>query len=183
MAELTWRCRCEAVEAHLPRQGNRIVCYCKSCRSFVEQFGKAERLQAAGGSDLLQVEPQRVRISKGVEHLRWTQLTSKGPFRWYASCCGTPMANTLPTRAVAFASFQVHDIVETAALPDVRARVHLNGALAHVEPPHGSIRPLVFGLLRNTVKAWIDGGWRRHPFFNAAGKPVGPREDPAPSTG
>lgn len=183
MSEAIWKCTCGAVEARVPTTGARLSCYCESCREFVEKFDMGARLDEAGGSDLLQVAPDGVEFLKGTENLRWLRLSPKGPMRWYASCCGTPMANTLPTRAVAFASFQVHDIEPKSALPDTSAKVNLKGATAHVDGPLGSVRSLIFSLLGRTVKSWINGGWRRHAFFDAKGKPIATREDPVQSTG
>ena len=183
MDETTWTCGCGSVEARVPTTGKRIVCYCESCRGFVERLGKEDRLDHAGGSDLLQVTPQEVRFVKGAEHLKYLKMSEKGPLRWYASCCGTPMANTLGTRAVAFASFQVRDLAPNDHLPPVTVRVHLTGALARVVEPTGSLWPLMGALLGRTVKAWVTGGWRRNPFFTTDGKPIASREDPVTSTG
>jgi len=178
MEKAVWRCGCGQVEARIPGTGARVVCYCQSCRSFVERLGKGERLDAAGGSDLLQVAPEDVEIVKGANHLRYMKVTERGPLRWYTTCCATPMANTLSNRAVAFCSFQVHDVMPKAGLPEISARVHLKGATAQVEGPRGTVRPLVLGLLARTVRGWVTGGWRRNPFFDPDGKPIAPREDP-----
>ncbi|MEM7753457.1 MAG: DUF6151 family protein [Pseudomonadota bacterium] len=183
MKHATWTCVCGSVEAELPSAGNHLVCYCESCRGFVEQLGKGDRLDAAGGSALFQVSPDQVRFTKGAEHLRWMKLSPKGPMRWYTACCNTPMANTLANRAIAFASFQVHDIAPQDALAEVSARVHLKGALAHVEGRTGGIGPLLASLLGRSAKSWVTGAWKRNPFFDASGTPIGPREDPVPSSG
>lgn len=175
---LTWTCGCGAVAAEVPAEGTRVVCYCRSCRSFVERLGRAERLDAAGGNDLLQLSPDKVRFLRGGEHLAWMRLTPKGPLRWYTTCCNTPMANTLGTRTIPFAGFQTHDLRPREALPPVRARVHLKGATGPVDEPRGSVLPLVAGLLGRTVTAWLSGGWRGNPFFDEAGRPVAPRQDP-----
>lgn len=183
MQTSTWTCGCGAVEALVPLQGNRIVCYCESCRGFVEALQADERLDPAGGNDLIQVTPSEVAFKKGTEHLRWMKMSKKGPMRWYAVCCGTPMANTLSTRAIAFASFQVHDLAPQNELPEVSARVHLKGALSHVDGPKGSLGPLMRALLGRTVKSWVTGTWKRNPFFDTSGDPIAAREDPVSSSG
>lgn len=182
MAHGTWKCDCGQVEASVPTDGFRLVCYCESCRAYVTRLGHADRLNAAGGNDLIQVAPDEVEI-RGVEHLRWMKITEKGPARWYAKCCSTPMANTLSTRRVPFASFQVHDIEPKSALPGIRAHVNLKGALARVEEPVGSARPLILSFFGRVAVAWITGRWRRNPFFASDGTPVAPREDPPQSSG
>lgn len=167
----------------MPSRGNRLICYCESCRAFVERFDRGARLDVAGGSDLLQVDPKHVKIRQGAQHLRWTKLTHKGPMRWYAACCGTPMANTLPVRALAFASFQVADITPKDTLPDVTARVHLKGAKERVEEPLGSVWPLMIGLVGRSLTGLLSGAWKRNPFFDARGKPIAQREDPPQASG
>lgn len=183
MTDAVWTCECGSVSARVPMTGTRIVCYCETCRGFVTRLDKGDRLDAAGGSDLIQVDPQGVSFTAGTEHLKHLRMTETGPLRCYAACCGTPMANTLPVRAVAFASFQVHDIEPKSALPKVTARVHLKGALAKVKEPTGSVLPLVGGLLGRTAKALVSGKWREHPFFKPDGTPIGPREEPKTTTG
>ncbi|MEL7150122.1 MAG: DUF6151 family protein [Pseudomonadota bacterium] len=177
MTHAIWKCDCGSVEATLPTDGMRLVCYCESCRGFVERLGSGDRLNAAGGNDLLQVAPDQVEI-RGAEHLRWMKMTEKGPTRWYTACCSTPMANTLGTRKVPFASFQVHDIRPAEAVPAIDAHVNLKGALARVEEPLGSMRAVIFSFISRVLSAWVTGRWRRNPFFTQDGKPIAERQDP-----
>ena len=183
MPDLTWTCDCGAVEARVPIEGKRLVCYCESCRAFVERFEKRDWLDAAGGNELLQVAPDKVSFVKGVEHLRYMKVTEKGPLRWYTACCGTPMANTLGVRWVAFASFQTHQLEPADKLPSRTERVNLRGALARVEEPLGSVRPLITALIGRTLRSLLTGGGRRNPFFAPDGSPIAPREDPPQSSG
>ncbi|MDA9865410.1 DUF6151 family protein [bacterium] len=179
MDHITWRCTCGEVEATLPSHGNRIICYCGSCRAFVEQLDAGNRLDQQGGNELFQVAPDGVRLTKGIDQLVWMRLTEKGPLRWYAKCCRTPMANTLSSRALPFASFQVHELNPKAALPAVKARVNLAGALGQVDGEKGSLSKLVLGLLGNAAKAHIMRRVAQNPFFGVDGKPVGPRLQPS----
>lgn len=178
MEKVTWSCACGKTRALVPTDGNRIVCYCKSCRAMVERLGKGGTLDPSGGSALFQVDPKDVDITQGIENLRYMKITEKGPLRWYTTCCNSPMANTIGNRALAFASFQVAGIAEKAALPKVSAKVNLKGATAHVEGPHGSALPLVGTLLAKTLRSWVSGAWKSNPFFDASGKPIAARRDP-----
>ncbi len=114
---------------------------------------------------------------RGTEHLRWMRLTEKGPLRWYASCCDTPMANTLASAKFPFASFQVNELEPKSALPPVRAHVNLIGATAHVSAPKGSILPLMLSLLAKVAKARITGRWRNNPFFDDNDKPIAAQQE------
>ena len=176
---MEWTCECGSVVAELPEGGTRIVCYCRSCRGFVERLGKGDRLDPAGGNDLLQLAPDGARFLKGVDKLAWMRITEKGPLRWYATCCNTPVANTLATPGIPFASFQTAFVAPQAALGPVRARVHLKGATAHVAGPTGSLLPLFAGVFWRIASARLSGRWRTNPFFGADGKPVAARREPA----
>lgn len=177
MADAKWSCECGLVEASVPTDGIRLVCYCESCREFVSKLGCGDRLNAAGGNDLLQVAPDKVEL-KGAEHLRWMKITEGGPMRWYAHCCDTPMANTLSTKKLPFASFQVYDILPQDDVPDISAHVNLKGALARVEEPVGSVRALILSFVGRVVTAWLTGRWRRNPFFAPDGAPIAARKEP-----
>ena len=180
MVDVTWTCKCGAVEARVPTKGNRIVCYCESCRAFVSKLDAKERLNAQGGSELLQTKPQDVTITKGVEHLVHMHLTPKGPLRWYTRCCGTPMANTLTTRSLPFASFQVHDLEPKNNLPAFKGVVNLGGATGHVEnAKRASVLALIASILGGAATAYLSGTVKKNPFFDPSGAPIGPRQDPA----
>lgn len=178
---LTWGCECGAVQAELPTNGVRIVCYCQSCREHATRLGKHDRLDQWGGSDLMQVEPHKVSFTQGAEHLRRFRITEKGPLRWFTGCCNTPVANTLGSKNFPFASFQVHDAAPKDALPEISARVNLKGATSQVDAKSGSVLGLVAKFAGRAVKARINGNWKTNPFFDENGKPIGDRLDPPPA--
>jgi hypothetical protein len=93
------RCRCGQVRGivsnALPRAGNRAVCYCDDCQAFLHRLGRADLLNAQGGTDIVQVAPATLTFVQGQHLIRGLRLTPKGLFRWYASCCNTPVGNTL----------------------------------------------------------------------------------------
>ncbi len=178
MTHVTWSCECGLVEAEVPAKGNRIICYCESCRAFVVKLGCEDRLDAQGGNELLQTAPDEVSITKGTEHIVHTRLTEKGPMRWYAGCCDTPMANTLPTRTLPFASFQVHDLKPQETLPPLTGMVNLSGATGHIDNvKKASVAGLIGSLLAGAAKAYLTGKVKKHPFFDASGAPIGSRRD------
>ena len=55
------RCRCGEVvglvENAAPQKVNRVVCYCDDCQAFAHQLGRADLLDAQGGTDIIQVAP------------------------------------------------------------------------------------------------------------------------------
>ncbi len=170
---MKWTCKCGEVEAEAePEKGVRLVCYCASCRKFVERLGAEERLDPAGGSDLWQTAPESVRITKGQANLAWVRLTKKGPLRWYATCCNTPMANTLDGIGLPFMTLQSWDFEDRDALGPVVARVKKKDATAHIEGDMGSMRRVIMAFAGRALKSRLSGGYRRNPFFDGEGKPI-----------
>lgn len=98
MAQVKWQCECGQVHGMIqnlsPKTANRCECYCRFCRGFAESL-KAEQtsLNANGGSDLFQISPAQVSIEGGRDKIKAIQFATKGPSRFYAACCDTPLIN------------------------------------------------------------------------------------------
>ena len=64
-----FRCRCGEVRAIVsdasPRAANRVVCYCGDCQAFAHRLGRADLLDAHGGSDIGQVAPASLSFVQG----------------------------------------------------------------------------------------------------------------------
>ena len=97
--EVEVRCRCGEVRGAVtnasPRTVNRVVCYCDDCQAFAHQLGRADLLNAQGGTDVVQVAPAALSFVRGQHRIVGLRLTPKGLFRWHTSCCNTPVGNTL----------------------------------------------------------------------------------------
>jgi hypothetical protein len=93
------RCRCGEVRGRVknaaPGTVNRVVCYCDDCQAFAHYLGRADLLDAHGGTDVVQVAPGSLAFERGVDRVVGVRLTPKGLYRWYASCCKTPLGNTV----------------------------------------------------------------------------------------
>ena len=72
-----------------------------TARLFLHYLDRADLLDGHGGTDVVQLPPNAVVFDQGAERIVGVRLTSKGMHRWYASCCKTPLGNTL-TPLVAF---------------------------------------------------------------------------------
>lgn len=181
---MDWSCRCGAFQADVDTErGIRAVCYCKSCREFALKTGATDALDAAGGSDLYQVAPQEMRVVQGADRLAWMRLTDKGPLRWFTTCCGTPVANTLGTRKIPFVTLQSHRFATPDRLEPITVRVFRRDATARAPDGGAGAGALYRNFAARMLRSWISGGWRRNPFFTDDGKPVAPRQDPTASTG
>src|SRR4051812_44633162 len=99
MATAELRCRCGEVAGTVANASaqavNHIVCYCDDCQAFAHQLGRADLLDAKGGSDIVQLAPATLTFTKGRDRIAGVRLTAKGLFRWHTTCCNTPVGNTL----------------------------------------------------------------------------------------
>jgi Family of unknown function (DUF6151) len=166
------RCRCGEVRGIVtnpsPESVNRITCYCDDCQAFAHQLGRADLLNAKGGSDIVQVAPAALSFRRGLDRIVGLRLKPNGLYRWYASCCNTPVGNTL-SPAVPFVGLLAQTF-EAAHLDDVVGAPTgaLLGKFAIGEPPAGSTGLNLSVLLRAVLKVlgWRLGGktWP-HPFY------------------
>lgn len=115
--DLPLRCRCGRVRGiaseFAPSGGFRLVCYCRDCQAFARFLDRADVLDAAGGTDIVQMPPGRVKLTAGIDAVRSLQFSNK-VFRWYADCCGSPIANTASSARVPFFGL-VHSFISVEA--------------------------------------------------------------------
>ena len=173
---MIWRCACGAAEIEIETgDGTRLCCYCADCQAFARVSGRADILGDAGGTDLYQTVPHRLRPRNDELRLEYLRLTPKGPIRWMTACCGTPLANTLSTRQLPFASVLLHGVEDRDAFGPVAA--HVNRSAARGPVPNGglTIRQLTCRVLFRCLRARLAGRHRETPFFASDGGPAGPR--------
>lgn len=172
--DLELRCRCGNVHGRVrdvsPRTVNRVVCYCDDCQAYVHHLGRAELLDAHGGTDIVQVSPATLTFDRGMENIAGVRLGPKGLYRWYATCCKTPLGNTaspaipfigIPDVAFGDLDASRRDVVFGKAWG-------ILGKFAVGGPPEGSTKPNLRGIAR--VVRLIAGGKLRgrgwpNPFF------------------
>jgi hypothetical protein len=97
-------CRCGAIRELVERdaRANHMVCYCADCQDYAHVLGRPDILDERGGTEVVQTMPKFVTLTHGADRLACLRMTGKGPLRWYASCCNTPIGNTALTRKIAF---------------------------------------------------------------------------------
>jgi hypothetical protein len=172
VGHIEMRCRCGEVRGIVadpsPRSVNRVVCYCDDCQAFLHQLGRADLLNGKGGSDIVQVAPAALGFTKGQHRIAGLRLTPKGLYRWYATCCNTPVGNTMGP-AIPFVGIFAQSV--DPPRPDDFFGVpvaEIFGKCAVGEPPPGSTRfnPMMFLRAIGKVVGWRFGGkaWP-HPFF------------------
>ena len=169
---VTWSCRCGATALEVEISGgSRVMCYCTHCQAFARHFGRTDMLDAHGGSDLYQVAPHQVRFLRGEENLAAIRLTDKGPMRWYAACCDTPMANTWPSPALPFVTMTAVRFDAPDALPRLHAQTFRRDGIGYVEREGGNVARVYFDFARRAIVSRLTGRWKENPFFGADGAP------------
>lgn len=165
---LGFSCDCGAVRGHLVaaavRSGTRVVCHCRDCRAAELHLGRRD--PDPDGVDLFQTTPDMIAFATGADRLAVFRLGPKGPMRWYASCCGAPMFNTLASPKLPFVAIASPRLEQPHRLGPVRA-------LAFVPQPGGGTRHrhaarLVWGVIVRMAAARLSGRWRHTPFFDVA---------------
>jgi Family of unknown function (DUF6151) len=167
-------CRCGEVRGsvHVPstRSINRVICYCDDCQAFAHHLGRAELLDAHGGSDIVQVAPAALRFREG--RIAGLRLTPKGLYRWYASCCKTPLGNTMGPRVpyvgIGPEAFGLDGPGRDEAFGKPRGAIL--GKFAIGTPPPTSTKQLsfLFGTVRLLLGWKLTGKTWPHPFFDRA---------------
>ncbi len=172
-------CRCGKVQGWLrdasPRTVNHVVCYCDDCQAYAHHLGRADLLDAHGGTELVQAAPRAVSFDRGTENVKGVHLRPKGLFRWYASCCSTPLGNTA-TPSVPFVGIPC-GVLRGLDAPAARETTFgrswgLLGKFAIGEPPAGSTKPNLRGFAKvaRLVLGWkLRGKAWPHPFFERSG--------------
>jgi hypothetical protein len=176
------QCQCGTLKGTLthPKSVNRLVCYCRDCQAFAHFLGKAsETLDAQGGTEVIQTVPAHLTFTAGQEVLACVRLSEKGLIRWYASCCHTPIGNTLSDYRISFIGL-VHTCLQTpeksldSAFGPIRMRAFAKGAKG------GGVKsnPLAMtsGILRMIAmltRARVTGAYKRTPLFSPdTGAPI-----------
>ncbi len=176
-------CACGAVQGTVERLdagcGTHVVCYCADCQSAAAHLGAAAAMDPQGGVAIYQTTPDRIRIAKGAEQLACLRLSNRGMYRWYAACCGTPLAATPAARGFPMAGvlmMAVPDAADRRALGPPVARANVDGARsARGAPPKGAgLGRAAWGILQRGVAALIAGRGRNSPFRDEAGQARGP---------
>jgi hypothetical protein len=79
--DLPLRCRCTRVRGVAskvaPSAGFRFVCYCRDCQAFARFLERPDVLDPAGGTDIFQMPPGRVKFVAGADAVRCLRFSSK----------------------------------------------------------------------------------------------------------
>ncbi|HEY1557064.1 MAG TPA: DUF6151 family protein [Kofleriaceae bacterium] len=178
MVDIPLRCWCGTLAGVArdvsPDEGFRFVCYCTDCQAFARFLERPELLDDAGGTDIVQLPAGRVRFTQGLDVLGCVRFSEK-VFRWYATCCRTPVANTAPRfPVIALLRPVMGPVTRDAALGPPRCRIYeasASGPLPASAPPPATAR-LIARRGYKLVQWRLRGLHRPNPFFDArTGRP------------
>lgn len=172
-------CRCGQVRATLdepsPRALGRTVCYCADCQAFAHHLGRADLLDAKGGSDIVPVAPAALVFRQGLDRIAAVRLSPKGVHRFYATCCRTPLGNAVGPK-VPFVGLLTEAFRASGQKPDDILQPPVGAifgeyALGGLPPGSKGVR---FGFMLTAILRIV--GWRLagrvwpHPFFDRESK-------------
>jgi len=171
------QCKCGTVRGQLEGTGvhNRLICYCTDCRAFAGFLGKtAEALDKQGGTEIVQVAQPRLRFLQGEDRLSAVRLSKKGMVRWYASCCNTPIGNTMADPKVSFIGL-IHVSLDHAQMnKDFGTRIAIlntDTALGETKPTQRGLMRVIARIVWIVVTTRISGRYKNSQLFNASGSP------------
>ncbi len=162
-------------------KGYRAICLCDDCQAYAHHIQRTDVLDTNGGTDVFPITPARLKITKGLEHLRCVRLSPNGMYRWYAGCCNSPIANTPASQALGYVGV-VNTILEkknskaqlVESFGPIQARIQ--GRFGRGElPPKTSqtVAPaFLLRVLKFVILGWVRGDKRPSPFFDRDGRPV-----------
>ncbi|SMX37644.1 DUF6151 family protein [Octadecabacter ascidiaceicola] len=172
MADVPFSCDCGGVTGTLsdisPKAGSHAQCHCDDCRRAIVWLGHDD--PGPDGVCYFQTAPNRVTFAKGEDSLAVFTWKSEKLLRWYASCCNTPLFNTMSTPKIAFASLLVSRTQDTSPFGPIKGHAFIskpNGKTGHT-----GLGDFIWGMLKRTTHARVTGKWRETPFFNADGMPA-----------
>ena len=178
-SELPLQCRCGRVRGMArdmtPSTGFRFVCYCKDCQAFAHFLKRPDVLDAAGGTDIVQIPARHLRLTAGADAVRCLRLSNR-VFRWYTDCCRTPIANTAGPRfpVVGLIHCFIHDEANGRSRDEIfgppLCRIFEGSAIAPL-PPNAPPRPslrLFIQRASSILGWWLRGLRRPTPFFDSA---------------
>jgi hypothetical protein len=185
--QLQIRCSCgevRGVARDIDRRRVRLRCYCVDCQCFAWFLDRPELLDRHGGTEVVQLSPARVSFHAGQERLACMRLSAKGLWRWYASCCRTPLANSMTTPPFVGLLSSAWDPELDADGRDAllgRSRARVNGpGRAAADGSMAKIDKLPLAAIAASIRVMLAGALRGEqrpsPFFELDGSPkVAPR--------
>lgn len=179
MTDVVVSCKCGTLKGVLhdcsTKTGSHVLCYCKDCQAGARFLDATHILDEFGGTDIFQTVPSHVEITQGQENLACFRLSPKGLMRWYATCCNTPMFNTLGSPKLSFVGLATAviegDEYKSLIGPVIAVNSAENAQGASGDLKSFGFKSAGFHILKRHIGAKLRRN-RSNPFFDGAGNPV-----------
>ncbi|MBI5518320.1 MAG: hypothetical protein HY909_31405 [Deltaproteobacteria bacterium] len=172
------RCRCGHLRGVArevgPATANHGYCYCHDCRAYLHWLEREDLHDARGGTAIIQVARARFEVTEGTDQLQCVRLSPKGLHRWYARCCRTPIANTVPALpfvGIARGAFELPGAEDTATFgPRLSAWA---GAALGGPPPGAGLTARGLVHVTRLLATWaLLGHGHPTPLFDRENRPT-----------
>jgi len=180
MSKRMIQCECGSLvgEIHPKATFTRVVCYCRDCQAFAHFLGKEnEALDPRGGTEVAQTVPRLIEWKEGLDNLACMRLSPKGLMRWYASCCNTPIGNTMENTKISFVGltrpcWKLEGTTPDEAFGPLRAVVNTQHAKGNPPPKSYGVLGVILRFVFRLFKERITGNYKKSNFCDASGKPI-----------
>lgn len=179
--DLAIACRCGTFRGKVrrasPDAGTHIICYCDDCQAYARFLGREDILDEWGGTQIMQLPPGRLELDEGSEHVASAQLKPGGMIRFYASCCKTPIGNTV-SAGVPFVGlfFEMFEDADQAARAIGPVLFRYQCRFARGDGPQGGLPtlPLRWWLRHGPkmLRAKLSRREARGPLYTEDGRPI-----------
>ena len=164
-------CTCGEVQWSIAAQarGTHLLCYCEDCQTYARALDNgASRLDSDGATEIFQTLPDNIRFEKGIDHVAPLRLSPKGILRWHATCCGTPIANTLPKPGIPFVGAVLPPGIK--GYGPITARLSTIGTAPHIKET--GVLNAQMSVIGRMLRGLVTGAGRKSPFFGKDGAPI-----------
>ena len=172
------QCQCGTIRGQIEGGGicSRVICYCTDCRAFANFLGQFDDVcDAQGGTEIVQIAQPRLRIAQGLEHLACLRLSANGMLRWYASCCNTPLGNTMADPKISFIGM-IHSSLDHARMDadfgSAIARLNTNTAMGETKPRQRGLAGVIARFICLVVSTRFSGRYKNSQLFTSSGAPI-----------
>jgi hypothetical protein len=169
------QCECGKFRAELTQfpknTPGRLKCYCDDCQAFLHYLKRADLLDKNGGTEIIPAYPADIKLIAGKEVVSCVRLYQTGMFRFFTTCCNTPIANTDPKRPWAGVHRRMYTVKEPDKLDTALGPVKssIMGKHAKGTPPPGTPQKFDFKgmvvVMPYILKGIILGKSKPSPFF------------------
>ncbi|MBS0336701.1 MAG: hypothetical protein JSS40_07805 [Proteobacteria bacterium] len=169
------QCRCGTLKGYVspPGMAVRMICYCRDCQAYARFLGTPGAvLDPQGGTEIVATLPGQVHFTEGEAVLACMSLSGRGPLRWYASCCNTPIGNTSRDFKTAYVGL-VHSCLAGSepslqeSFGPVRMVLWTKSANGEVKPSQLGVFAGMLRIMTGVIGARIGGAYKHNPFFLA----------------